>query len=189
MADENKKNSSSTDVEDTAVDLSAFDTDADTTQPESQADDQLKKDLEKCQRDYLYLRADFDNYKRLAIKERSDLVKFGNERLLVEILNMVDTFDQALAMEITAENFVSFRDGMSLLRNEFQSMFGRLGVQKIESHGQPYDPNILEAIASEPTDLVPPGHVCRVFKPAYKLHDRVIRPGQVVVAREIKADG
>lgn len=174
----------SEDKKDEPVDLSGFDAGTGDDVSADAIVAQLKADLEKAQRDYLYLRADFDNYKKSAIKERSELLKYGNERLLVEVLNLVDTFDQGLALEITSENFESFSKGMQLVRNEFQTMFGRLGVQKIESQGQPFDPNLHEAISSEPTDTVPAGHVSRVFKPPYKLHDKVIRAGQVVVARE-----
>ncbi len=185
MADENSSDQPKKD--ENVIDLSGFDA-GEKSDGNDENFSSLRSELEKAQKEYLYLRADFDNYKKSAIKERSDLIKYGNERLLIEILNLVDTFDQALSHEITADNFAKFREGMQLLRNEFQAMFGRMGVQKVESHGQPFDPNIHEAISSEPTDQMPAGHVSRVFKPPYKLHDRVIRPGQVVVATEVKKD-
>lgn len=172
------------------VDLSAYDTEGKNS--DSAADDadplsairELRVALDKAQKDYLYLRADFDNYKKGAIKDRSDLAKYGNERILVELLTLVDTFDKALSMEITADNYQSFKEGMQLMRAEFQNALVRFGVQKIDSAGEAFDPNIHEAISSEPTDKVPAGHISQVFKPAYKLHDRIIRPAQVVVARE-----
>jgi molecular chaperone GrpE len=182
---EDKKDGKSPQPEDSnVVDLSGFDTET----SGSDEVESLKKDVEKWRNDYLYLRADFDNYKKAAIKERSDLTRYGTERVLVEVLNLVDTFDQALALEITPDNYTSFREGMQLLRANFEAMFGRMGVQRVESQGQPFDPNMHEAISSEPTDALPPGHISRVFKAPYKLHDRIIRPGQVVVAREIKKD-
>jgi len=146
--------------------------------------EKVRADLERVQRDYLYLRADFDNYKKGAIKERSDLIKYGNERLLVEILGIVDTFQQALATDITPDNVNTFKAGVEMIAKEVQALLSRMGVQKIESTGQPFDPILHEAISSEPTVDTPAGHITRVFKPAYKLHDKVIRTGQVVVARE-----
>ena len=130
------------------------------------------------------MRADFDNYKKAAIKERSDLMKYGSERLIVELLGVLDTFDQALNMELTAENADSFRKGMELLRTEFANLVERQGVVGVESLGEPFDPNIHEALSAEPTDEVKPGYISKVFKKAYKMHDKVIRPAQVVVAKE-----
>lgn len=147
--------------------------------------DSVKAELEKVKKDYLYLRADFDNFKKASIRERAELVKFGAERLLVELLDLVDNFDRALSIDLTAENMMSFKEGLSLNRSEFHKLLSRFGVTALDSEGQPFDPNLHEALSSEETDRLPPGHITQVFKKAYKLHDKLIRPAQVVVAKEI----
>jgi molecular chaperone GrpE len=162
------------DKKDEVVDLSDFDATSETPAPNPEVE-QLKKD-------YLYLRADFDNYKKSAIKERSDLIRYGTEPLLQQLLVLLDTFDQALALEINSTNVDSFREGIEMLHSEFNNTLSKFGVKAIESEGVAFDPSIHEAITSEPTDAVPDGHISRVLKKAYKLHDRVIRPAQVVVA-------
>jgi molecular chaperone GrpE len=176
------------------LDLSDYDTGDDPADRGDAAnrastDSKMHAELEKAKNDYLYLRADFDNYKRSAIKERSDMVKYGCERLIVDLLNVLDTFDHALEMEITPENIGSFKEGVEMLRAEFQNTLGRHGVTALQAMGQPFDPNYHEALSSEPTSEIPAGHISKVFKNAYKLHDRLIRPAQVVVAMEPKAPG
>lgn len=146
----------------------------------------LKSELDQAKRDFLYLRADFDNYKKSVIKERSDLIKYGCERVFVEVLGVLDNFDRALELELSPDNLASFKEGLLLTANEFKKVLENFGVRGLESQGVAFDPNIHEALSSEETDALPPGHIFRVFKKAYKLHDRVIRPAQVVVAKEPK---
>ncbi len=145
--------------------------------------EKLKSDLEQSKREHLYHLAEFENYKRNVIKERSDLRKYGSERLLVDLLNVQDILETALNSEITPENLESFKKGISLTANELKSVLLRYGVEEVPAQGKAFDPSVHEAISSEETDQIPPGHISRVFKKPFKLHERVIRPGQVVVAK------
>lgn len=144
----------------------------------------LQEQVEKSKNDYLYLRAEFENYKKHAIKERSDLVKFGSERLAKDLLSVVDNFERALATPVTAENFPVFRQGVELISTDLKNLLGRYGVTEVPTEGVVFDPSSHEALSSEPTDQVPAGHVFRVFQKAYKMHDKLIRPAQVVVAKK-----
>lgn len=177
MSDNKKKDS-----DENIVDLSGFDT-ADSGTAEGVA--KLQTELEQAKKDNLYLRADFDNYKKSAIKERSELIRYGGERIITDLLDLLDNFDRALAMDLTPENMASFKEGMSLTRNEFHKVLAKFGVQAVEAEGKPFDPSFHEALSSEETDRVPAGHITQVFKKAYKLHDKLVRPAQVVVAKEI----
>ncbi len=141
--------------------------------------EKLKAELEKAKRDHLYLAADFENYKKNAIKERSELLKFGSERIVRDLLSVVDNFERALE---NSENPEKFREGVDLINQELKSMLQRFGVTEAPAHGLRFDPLMHEALSSEPTESVPAGHVSRVFKKAYKLHDKLVRPAQVVVA-------
>ena len=144
---------------------------------------ELKKEIEKLKNDYLYLRADFDNYRKAKIKETAELTRYGAKRIIVELLSIIDTFELALSHEVTAENFQSFKEGMQLTASELNKLLASFGVKEIEILNKPFDPNTQEAISSEPTDQMPAGHVLRVFKKGYKLHDLLVRPAQVVVAQ------
>ncbi len=144
----------------------------------------LEAELAKAKNDILYLRADFDNYRKSVIKERSDLVKFGAERVFIELLEVLDNFERALQTELTPETIAVYKEGVELTRNEFKKSLEKFGVREIACEGVAFDPTLHEAISSEETSAMPAGHIARVFKTAYKLHDRVIRPAQVVVAKE-----
>lgn len=136
----------------------------------------------KWKNDFLYLKAEFENYKRNAIKERSDLLRFGAERIARDILDVVDNFERALQVKLSAETLQTFKVGIEMTAKELKELLGKHGVQEIPSEGQAFNPAHHEAISSEPTATVPSGHVARVFKKPYKLHDKVLRMGQVVVA-------
>ncbi len=145
-------------------------------------------DVQKWKNEYLYLRAEFENYKKNAIKERSDLLKFGAERIARDVLEVMDNFERALEIKASAETLQNFKTGIEMTAKELKDALAKHGIQEVPSHGQPFNPLHHEAISSEATATIPAGHVSRVFKKPYKLHDKIIRMGQVVVASEIKGD-
>lgn len=141
-----------------------------------------KSELDKAKSDYLYLLAEFDNYRKNAIKERSDLIKYGSEKLVREFLNVLDNFERALEASANGENAQALRDGVQLISTELRQLLHKFGVEEIKSEGETFDPSKHEAISSEPRDDMEPGHVARVFKKAYKMHDKILRPAQVTVS-------
>jgi molecular chaperone GrpE len=146
--------------------------------------DDLKANLEKAKNDFLYLRAEFDTYKRNAIKERSDLQKYGAEKVLVDLLGVLDNFERALSVKVTPESLPTFITGVEMTCKDIRGVLTKYGVVEIPSHGEAFNPMHHEALSSEETGEIPEGHVSRVFRKPYKLYDRVIRPGQVVVAKK-----
>lgn len=143
----------------------------------------LQAQLLKAQNDTLYLRAEFDNSRRQAIKERSELVKYGGERLAKDLLETLDIFETALENEVTADNWQAFVKGVQLTAQQLKTTLAKHNITPVESVGQPFDPNVHEALGSEPTDSLPPGHVTKVFKKPYKYADKLLRHGQVIVAK------
>ncbi len=144
----------------------------------------LKKALEKAKSDHLYLLAEFDNYRKNAIKERSDMVKYGHERLARDLVAVLDNFERALALDVNAENYTQFVSGIKMTAQELTTLLQKNGIEEIPSQGQAFNPTHHEALSSEPTDKVAPGMITQVFRKPYKIHDRILRPGQVVVASE-----
>ena len=144
--------------------------------------EKLKAEAEKYKNEYLYLMADFENYKKQAIKERSQLIKFGSERLVVSLLEVLDNLERALQTEVTPDNLDSFVDGVKMTRTELSKVLKNFGVEEVPSEGVAFDPNVHEALSSQQTEDVPEGHIVSAYKKAYKLHDRVVRPAQVIVA-------
>ena len=148
--------------------------------------EELKAHIDKLQNDMLYLKADFENYKKRMIKERSDIVKYGSENLIVSLLGLLDNFERAMSMDITPENLKSFSDGINMISTEFKNVLGRFGVSEVKALGENFDPNFHEAMGTEPTADYKAGTISKVFTKPYKLHDRLIRPGKVVIAQEPK---
>lgn len=144
----------------------------------------LKSQVEKYKNEFLYLRAEFDNYRRNMIKERSDLVKYGGEKIIIDILGVLDNFERALESKPNPENLSNFVKGIEMTQSELKSALSRHGVTEVPSQGVAFDPSLHEALSSEESRETAAGHITRVFKKPYKLHDKVIRTGQVVVARE-----
>lgn len=155
-------------------------------QEEKSSSDELKAQVEKLQSDMLYLKADFENYKKRMIKERSDIMKYGSENLVVSLLDLLDNFERAMSLEITPDNIKSFSDGIGMIANEFKNVLGRFGVAEVKALGENFDPTYHEAMGAEPTSEYKPGTISKVFTKPYKLHDRLIRPGKVIVAQEAK---
>lgn len=147
----------------------------------------IQEQAEKIKNEYLYLKADFDNYKKNAIKERSDLVKYGAERLARDLLGVLDNLERALAVKVTPETFTTFTKGVELTAQELKKALQTHGIQELPSEGQLFNPNHHEALSSEPSAQTPEGHVLRVFQKAYKYHDKVLRPAHVVVAKKPEA--
>lgn len=151
-------------------------------QPQKSELELAQEESAKWKNDFLYLKAEFENFKRHSIKERSDLLKFGAERISRDILDVVDNFERALAVKISPETIQTFKVGVEMTAKELKEALAKHGIQEVPSEGQAFNPAHHEAISSEPTTAVPVGHVVRVFKKPYKLHDKIIRMGQVVVA-------
>lgn len=143
----------------------------------------LEADLAKAKNDYLYLAAEFDTYKRAALKERAELIKFGPERLVRDLLDIVDNFERALTSEAAQAAPESFKQGIEMVDREMKSAFAKYGIVEVECLGQPFDPSLHEALASEESEQYQSGQVSKVFKKGYKIHDRLLRPAQVVVAK------
>ncbi len=149
-------------------------------------DAKIQAELDKAKKDYLYLLADFDNYRKNAIKERAELNKYGCEKFVRDFLNVFDNFERALETEVTPDTVSSFREGIQMIAGELRALLGRHGVSEIKAEGELFDPSKHEALSSEPRDDMPPNHVARVFKKAYILNDKLLRPAQVTVSTESK---
>jgi molecular chaperone GrpE len=175
MSDDLKKNEDMDSMESPESEASATN--------ETNSLEALQEELNKAKNDYLYLRAEFDNYRRQAIKERSDLVRFAGERLAKDLLETLDIFDSALSSEVNSETLKSFVSGIDLTAQQLKSTLSKHSIVEVPALGEAFDPNLHEALGAEPSDM-PPGHVCRVFKKAYKFHDKILRPAQVIVAKE-----
>ena len=146
--------------------------------------EKYKKELEQYKKDLLYLKAEFDNYKKRTLSERAELLKYASESLAIEILEVVDIFERALSFKIGPQNVQSFADGIKMVYSSFLNALKKKGIEEVPVLGKTFDPHLCDALSKESTNNMPPEHVSQVIKKCYKLHDKVIRYGQVIVAQK-----
>jgi molecular chaperone GrpE len=140
----------------------------------------LEASVKEKEAKYLYLYADFENFKKRAVKERSDLVKFGWESVARELLQVLDNFDRAIA-HAPANADKTFLDGIRMVQGQFQSALEKQGVQPIKTEGESFDPHLHEAVDQAPSDQ-PAGTILKEETRGYTLHGRLLRPSRVIVS-------
>src|SRR5579859_1180998 len=128
----------------------------------------------------LRLAADFENYKKRAARERAEYVALANERLLKELLPILDDLERALNAAEEHEE-AQLEEGVRLVYRSLASLLERQGVKEISTDGK-FDPHVHEALLAQPSDEAAPGDVLDVIQKGYTLGDRVVRPARVIVA-------
>jgi molecular chaperone GrpE len=123
--------------------------------------------------------ADFDNFRKRAVREREALVTFANERLVKELLPILDDLERALTAAAEHEE-AALEEGVRLVHRSLASLLERQGVKEIDTEGQ-FDPHMHEALLSQPSEAEE-GSVIDVVQKGYTLGERVVRPARVVVA-------
>jgi molecular chaperone GrpE len=139
--------------------------------------EKLKEEHER----FMRAAADLDNYKKRAARERDEIQKFGSEKLLKDLLPVVDGLDRALA---AAPPDDALADGVRLVRASFEQALARHGVTSFSAMGEKFDPSFHEALLQVPTGEKPPGTVVLEHARGFKLNDRLVRPAMVGVSVE-----
>lgn len=139
--------------------------------------EKLKAEHERC----LRVAADLENYRKRAAKEKEEVQRFGNERLLKDLLPVVDGLDRALAHAAADDPLT---EGVKLVRATLEQALARHGVVGFSALGQRFDPALHEALMQVPTRAQPPGTVAVEHARGFKLNDRLVRPAMVGVAVE-----
>lgn len=130
----------------------------------------------------LRTKAEFDNYRKRVQREFAEIREQTKMLTIHEFLTVYDHFQMALAHLDGASDVNSMKQGMELIRDEFGRTLQNLGVEQITAVGQAFDPEAHEAVAQEPSEDVPEGHVVRQWKAGFRLGDRLLRPATVVVS-------
>ena len=128
----------------------------------------------------LRLAADFENYKKRAARERQEYVVLANERLLKELLPILDDLERALKSAEEHEE-AQLEEGVRLVHRSLASLLQRNGVEEIATDGK-FDPHVHEALLAQPAEDREQGDVLDVIQKGYRLGDRVVRPARVIVA-------
>jgi len=134
----------------------------------------------------LRLRADFDNFRKRALRERQEAIQFGSQNLVKDLLSVVDNLDRAIghAQQSEGGDLQSLLQGVELVQRELLLVLAKHHVLEIDAMGKDFNPALHEAMAQVPSGVAEPNSVVEVLEKGYQLHDRLIRPSRVVVARE-----
>jgi len=180
MSEEMKQNETmeETVAEETAEETAAEET-AEAAEENAAAEEKAAEEDEALNVKYLRLMADFQNFRRRTEKEKSDIYAFANEKIVSELLNVIDNFERALALGQEGDSFV---EGMSLIFKQLQGVLEKAGVKEIEALGLDFDPNFHNAVMMEDTDEFESGKVSCVLQKGYMLNNKVIRPSMVKVS-------
>jgi molecular chaperone GrpE len=144
----------------------------------------LKADLEKEKKEYLFLMADFDNYRKRVLKEKSELIKNAAEKVVSGLLPIVDDFERGLQAVTDDESSKAVKEGMELIYNKLVKYLADNGVKAIDTADAPFDVDLHEAIAMVPAaDEAQKGKIIDTTQKGYTLNDKVIRHAKVVVAQ------
>jgi molecular chaperone GrpE len=128
--------------------------------------------------------AEFDNYKKRSSREMEEFRKFANQSLIKEMLSVVDNLE--LAMNSTNGHKAIDKDllqGLEMTHKEILKVFEKFNVKPIDAKGQPFDPTFHEAVMQEETNDSPKNTVVNELQRGYMIHDRLLRPSMVVVAK------
>jgi molecular chaperone GrpE len=156
--------------------------------------DELQKALEEkdesfeqLNNKYLYLQAEFENFKKIKAKEKQDLLKFGNEVLIKELIPVIDNLERAIDHAGKSEDSKGIVDGVQLTLNEFLKVLERSGVERVEAVGKKFDPNFHEALFQEEREDLEPDTVTSELEKGYTLNGRLLRPARVSVSKKLEA--
>ena len=140
--------------------------------------------VEKEKKEYLFLMAEFDNFRKRTVKEKSELIKNASENVLKGLLPIVDDFERGLEASAKVDDAAEVRKGMELIYQKLVKYLGQNGVKAIDSTGKPFDAELHEAIAMVPAaDEAQKGIVIDTPTKGYALNDKVLRHAKVVVGQ------
>jgi molecular chaperone GrpE len=149
-------------------------------------EEKLKKQVAELEDKLLRTAAEFDNYKKRTARQLEEMIRSANDKILLELLEVADNFERALrhSNERAAQADVqALQKGMELIFNQLKALLDRYHITPIEALGQPFDPNLHEALMQVDSDEYPEGVVALEICKGYKQGDRVLRHSKVGVSK------
>ena len=147
--------------------------------------DEARAEIGDLSERLLRLQADFENFRKRAQREKDEARQFANQSLIEKQLPILDNFEMALAAAKDADP--ALRDGVQMIYDQLLGILRDSGVETIDATGEGFDPNLHEAISQQETTEAEPGTVVEQVQRGYRLHERLVRPARVVVAKAPEA--
>ena len=143
--------------------------------------EEAKKAEEAESERYMRLMAEFQNFKRRAAKEKSDIHAYANEKIVGDLLPVLDNFERALSTETEDEGYAK---GMQLIFEQLKTALGNAGLEEVKAMDEEFDPNVHNAVMTETIEEKEDGTITKVLQKGYRLKDKVVRPSMVAVNKK-----
>ena len=147
----------------------------------AEAADQVEK-LAQIQDRLLRLQADFDNFRKRTLREKSELFDSANQALMLELLTVLDHLQLGIQAASAHQADPAFREGLNLIFDQLMGVLSKFGLSPIETKNQAFDPNRFEAVNALPSATEPEGTVLALVRRGYMLRNKLLRPVQVIVS-------
>ena len=154
----------------------------DAASEEESKEEQKKDEAAQESERYMRLMAEFQNYKRRAAKEKTDTLQYANEKIVADILPVLDNFERALTTE--TEDIEGYAKGMQLIFEQLYKALENAGLEEIKALDEDFDPNVHNAVMTENIEDKDDGKITKVLQKGYKLRDKVVRPSMVAVNKK-----
>lgn len=149
----------------------------------------LGQELDQFKDKYLRALADYQNFQKRAAGERIEAVRRGQADMARALLSVLDDFERTMEAAKAAKDVAAVAQGVRIVYDQMVKTLGEFGLQRMNlKPGDPFDPQVHQAVAQQPSDQVEPDHVLHVAQPGYTMRDTVLRPAAVVVARKPEPD-
>lgn len=151
-------------------------------EPQAPAEPTLEEQLAEMKENYLRALAELENYRKRMAREMNDTRESTRNRTLSDVLGIYDLLQMAVDAARNAKDVAALRQGVEMTFGELKRTFSSLGVETVESAGEPFDPARHQAMTTEASEEVPEGHVLRQWKPGFQRAGKLLRPAVVVVS-------
>ena len=150
---------------------------------EAQKTEEDAKKAEEAESErYMRLMAEFQNFRKRVAREKSDIHAYANEKIVGDLLPVLDNFERALDTE--GGDLEAYAKGMQLIFEQFKKALENAGLEEIKAMDETFDPNVHNAVMTESLEDKEDGTVTNVLQKGYKLKDKVIRPSMVAVNKK-----
>lgn len=155
--------------------------------PEETPEDKIKAltdELENAKKEHLFLRAEFDNFRKRTIREKAEIIRNGSEKAIEALLPVIDDFERAIKANETADDIQAIKDGVKIIYNKLVQYLAQHQVKAIESTGCDFDTELHEAVTTFPAPSEElKGKVIDTVVTGYTINDKVLRHAKVVVGQ------
>lgn len=149
---------------------------------EEKSEEKTEEKADDGNEKYVRLMAEFQNYKKRVAKEKNDIREYATEKLVMELLPVLDNFERALAAS-AEDDPAGYAKGMELIFTQMVTELQKSGLAEVEAEGQDFDPTKHNAVMTEENEELESGKVSKVLQKGYALNDKVIRPSMVAVTK------